>query len=190
MISTSDFRNGTKIELEGEPYAIVEFQHVKPGKGGGFVRTRLKNLKTGQVLDRTFRWGERLPEPDLQERTLQFLYAAEDGYHFMDMETYDQTALQADQLGESRAYLKEGMEIKALYHRGQPIGVELPMFVELAVVQTEPGIKGDTASGGSKPAVLETGATVKVPLYLNEGDVIRVDTRTGTYIERVREGRS
>jgi elongation factor P len=186
MISTSEFRNGAKVELGGEPYVIVEFQHVKPGKGGAFVRTRLKSLRSGNVIDRTFRSGEKLDVPDLEEKAMQFLYAADEEYHFMDAETFDQLFLQASYLGDSRGYLKEGMVIKVLFHKGSPISVDLPFFVELRIAETEPGVKGDTASGGTKPARLESGTIVKVPLYLNEGDLVKVDTRTGEFVERVR----
>ncbi|HEX9860779.1 MAG TPA: elongation factor P [Nitrospirota bacterium] len=186
MISTADFRNGAKLELDGEPFIIIEFQHVKPGKGGAFVRTKIKSLKSGNVIDRTFRSGEKLESPNLEEKTMQYLYATGEEYFFMDNETYEQQPLSAAQLGESKNWLKENMEIKVLYHNGNPIGVEVPMFVELKVTYTEPGVKGDTASGGTKPATLETGAVVKVPLYMEEGEVIKVDTRTGEYIERVK----
>jgi len=186
VISTADFRNGAKLELDGEPFIIIEFQHVKPGKGGAFVRTKIKSLKSGNVIDRTFRSGEKLESPNLEEKTMQYLYATGEEYFFMDNETYEQQPLSAAQLGESKNWLKENMEIKVLYHNGNPIGVEVPMFVELKVTYTEPGVKGDTASGGTKPATLETGAVVKVPLYMEEGEVIKVDTRTGEYIERVK----
>lgn len=186
QVSTSEFRNGLKIEIDGEPFAIVEFQHVKPGKGGAFVRTKLKSLKTGNVIDRTYRSGEKVDIPDLEEKKMQYLYAADKDRYFMDTATYEQISLDEKQLGDSVQYLKENMEIKVLYHRGVPISIEVPMFVELKIVKTDPGIRGDTATGGSKPAALETGAVVKVPLYLNEGDVIKIDTRTGAFIERVK----
>lgn len=186
-VSTAEFRNGLKMELDGEPYVIVEFQHVKPGKGGAFVRTRIKSLRTGNVIDRTFRSGEKVEVPELEERKMQYLYAADKDRIFMDTQTYEQVSLQEEQLGDSIQYLKENMEIKVLYHKGQPINIETPMFVELTIARTDPGIRGDTASGGSKPATLETGAVVKVPFYLNEGDTIKIDTRTGTFIERVKQ---
>jgi len=186
VISTAEFRNGAKVELEGEPFIIVEFQHVKPGKGGAFVRTKLKSLKTGNVMDRTYRSGEKLETPNLDEKNMQFLYATGDEYFFMDNETYEQFSLSEKQLGDNKNWLKENMVIKALYHNGMPLGVEVPMFVELKVVKADPGVKGDTASGGTKPATLETGAVVKVPLYLEEGEVIKIDTRTGEYLERVK----
>ncbi len=186
-VSTAEFRNGLKIEIDGEPYVLVEFQHVKPGKGGAFVRTKFKSLKTGNVTDKTFRAGEKVDVPDLEEKTMQYLYAADKDRVFMDTSSYEQVSLNEKQLGDSIDYLKENMEIKVLYHKGQPINIDVPMFVELAIAKTDPGVRGDTASGGSKPATLETGAVVKVPFYLNEGDVIKVDTRTGTFIERVKK---
>jgi len=166
---------------------MVEFQHVKPGKGGAFVRTKLKNLRSGNVIDRTFRSGEKLDTPELEEKKMQYLYAADKDRYFMDTASYEQIALDEDQLGDNISYLKENMEIKVLYYKGRPINIEIPMFVELAITQTEPGVRGDTASGGSKPATLETGAVIKVPFYLNEGDIVKVDTRTGTFIERVKQ---
>lgn len=186
MISTSEFRNGLKIEMDDEPFIIVEFQHVKPGKGGAFVRTKLKNLKTGRVLERTFRSGEKLGKPDLEEKEMQFLYRSGEQYCFMDKNTFEQAFLREDQLGESRLYLQENIDATVLYHRGEPIEVSLPIFVELRVVETEPGLRGDTASGGSKPATMETGAVINVPLFINRGDVIKVDTRVGEYVERVK----
>jgi elongation factor P len=186
-VSTAEFRNGLKIEIDGEPYVIVEFQHVKPGKGGAFVRTKMKSLKSGNVIDRTFRSGEKVDVPELEEKTMQYLYAADKDRVFMDTSSYEQISMSEQQLGGSINYLKENMEIKVLYYKGLPINIDVPMFVELAIAKTEPGVRGDTASGGSKPATLETGAVVKVPFYLNEGDVIKVDTRTGTFIERVKK---
>jgi elongation factor P len=184
--STADFRKGMKIELEGEPFIITDFLHVKPGKGGAFVRTKLKSLVTGNVIDRTFRSGEKVQTPALEEKNMQYLYQEGEAYHFMDNDTYEQFTLRGAQLGASSNFLRENVEVKILFHNSQPIGVELPFFVELTIVQTEPGVKGDTASGGSKPATVETGAVLQVPLFLNEGDVIKVDTRTGEYIERVK----
>ncbi len=186
MYSTPDFRKNLKIEINGEPFVIVDFLHVKPGKGGAFVRTTLKSLITGNVLERTFRSGEKVDKPDLEEKIMQYLYQSEGQYHFMDSETYDQSFMTEDQLGESRNYLQENVEVTVLFHNGKPIGVEVPIFVELRVVATEPGVKGDTAGGATKPATLETGMTVQVPLFVNEGDVLKIDTRTGKYIERVR----
>jgi elongation factor P len=186
-VSTAEFRNGLKIEIDGDPYIIVEFQHVKPGKGGAFVRTKMKSLKSGNVIDRTFRSGEKVDVPELEEKTMQYLYAADKDRAFMDTNSYEQLMMSEKQLGESINYLKENMEIKVLYFKGQPINIDIPMFVELKIARTDPGVRGDTASGGSKPATLETGAVVKVPFYLNEGDVIKVDTRTGIFIERVKQ---
>ena len=186
MISTADFRNGSRLMVDGEPYYIIEFQHVKPGKGGAFVRTKLKSFKTGNVIDKTFRSGERFDEPNLEERDMQFLYAAGDTYTFMDTETFEQFSYEKKQLGENADLLKENMVAKVLLYEHKPIAVELPIFIELKVVEAEPGVRGDTASGGSKPAVVETGAVIKVPLYLEPGVVIRIDTRTREYVERVR----
>ena len=186
MISTADFRNGTRIELDGDPYYIVEFQKVKPGKGGAFVRTKLKNYRTGSVIDRTFRSGERLQEPELEERDMQFLYAAGNSYTFMDTENFEQFTYEKKQLGQNADLLKEDTVVKILIHEHEPITVELPNFIELKVVEADPGIRGDTASGGTKPAVVETGAMIKVPLYLEVGEVIKIDTRTREYVERVR----
>jgi elongation factor P len=186
VISTTDFRGGVRLMVDGEPYYIVEFQHVKPGKGGAFVRTKLKSYLSGNVLDRTFRSGERFEEPDLEEREMQFLYATGDEYTFMDTETYEQLTFEKKQLGENADLLKENMNAKILIYEHRPIDVELPIFIELKVVDAEPGVRGDTASGGTKPAVVETGATIKVPLYLEVGTVIKIDTRTRAYVERVR----
>lgn len=186
MISTTDFRGGVRLLVDGEPYYIVEFQHVKPGKGGAFVRTKLKSYLSGNVLDRTFRSGERFEEPDLQEREMQFLYATGNDYTFMDTETYEQLTFAKKQLGDNADLLKENMSVKILIYEHRPIDVELPIFIELKVVDAEPGVRGDTASGGTKPAVVETGATIKVPLYLEVGTVIKIDTRTRAYVERVR----
>ena len=184
MYETSDIRKGLKIELEGEVYTVVEFLHVKPGKGGAFIRTKLKSLTKGSVVEKTFRSGEKLGRPDLEEKKMQFLYSSDDQYCFMDAETYEQTFLTEEQLGSSRDYLKENTTIAVLMHNNKPIAVELPTFVALAINKTEPGEKGDTVSGGTKAATLETGAVLQVPLFLNEGDVVKVDTRTGTYVER------
>jgi elongation factor P len=185
-MSTAEFRNGTKLELDGEPYTIVDFQHVKPGKGGAFVRTKLKSLRGGRVLDRTFRAGEKVDVPDLTHATMQYLYNQGDEYVFMDNTTFEQVTLTADQLGEAVDFMQENMEVKVLFHRGEPIDVEIPNFLELEIVETDPGVRGDTATGGAKPATLETGAVVKVPLYIEAGERIRVDTRNRTYIERAK----
>lgn len=184
MISTNDFRTGVTIEVDGEVYSVVEFQHVKPGKGSAFVRTKLKNVRTGAVLERTFAAGEKLPRAHVERREVQYLYNTGTEYVVMDTQTYEQFGLTDDQLGDAVKFLKENMTLWVLTHAGTHIGIELPNFVELEVVETDPGVKGDTATGGSKPAKLETGAVVKVPLFVNVGDRIRVDTRTGQYIER------
>lgn len=186
MYSTADFKKGLKIEIDGTPYIIVDFLHVKPGKGGAFVRTKLKNLVTGKVLDQTFRSGEKVKRPDLVEREMQFLYREGDNFHLMDNQTYEQLALTAEQLGDAVLFLVENMNVNMLFFNQRPVAVDLPTFVELEVSQTEPGVKGDTASGGSKPATLESGAIIQVPLFINEGDRVKVDTRTGTYIERAK----
>jgi len=186
MYSTTDFRKGLKIEMGGEPFVIVDFQHVKPGKGGAFVRTRLKSLMTGNVIDQTFRSGEKVDKPDLEEREMQFLYETEGEFHFMDTQTFEQLFLTSDQLGENKDFLKENFVIKALFHNKRPIGIEVPMFVELKVVKSEPGIRGDTATGAIKPATLESGAVIQVPLFVEEGDTVRIDTRTREYITRVK----
>lgn len=187
MILTSDFRRGLKVEFKGEPCEIIDFQHVKMGRGGAIVRTKLKNLKTGSVLEETFRSGEKLEKPGLEERNMQYLYSQDDQYYFMDLETYEQIPLMLSQLGDTKNFLKENMTVKILYHRDMPISVEVPTFVELVVIKTDPaGFRGDTASGSGKPATLETGAVVKVPFHINEGDTIRIDTRTSEYIERVK----
>jgi elongation factor P len=186
MYSTAEFKKGLKIELDGTPYIMVDFQHVKPGKGGAFVRTKLKNLLSGRVLDQTFRSGERVKKPDLMEREMQYLYREGDRYCMMDNDSYEQIMLTEAQVGEARLYLIENLDLKVLFFNKEPVGVELPNFVELAVAQTEPGVKGDTAAGGTKPAVLESGANIQVPLFINEGDRVKVDSRTGGYIERVK----
>jgi elongation factor P len=183
--STAEFRKGLRIELDGDPLIIVDFQHVKPGKGGAFVRTKMKSLISGRVLEKTFRSGEKVDVPDLEEKNMVYLYNDDSGYHFMDNETYDQMVLKKDHIGDALGYLKENVAIDVLFHNKKPIGVEIPNFLELTVAETVPGVRGNTVSGGTKPAKLETGATIQVPLFINEGDVLKVDTRTGTYIERV-----
>ena len=186
MASTSEFRNGLTILLDSELYTMVEFQHVKPGKGGAFVRTRLKNVKTGRVIDRTFRSGEKVEDVRLEKKTVQYLYRDEDHFVFMDSNTYDQIPASKEVVGEKSKFLKEGMDVEILFHGRDPIGVDPPIFVELQIAKTEPGVKGDTASGGSKPATLETGATIQVPLFIEEGEMVKVDTRSGIYIERIK----
>jgi elongation factor P len=184
MYSTSDFRNGLKIEYEGEPYLIVEFQHVKPGKGGAFVRTKIKNLLTGRVLDPTFKSGDKVGKPDMDEKEMQYLYMDGEHYTFMDTSTYDQIPIGADALGGAAQWLKEEIHCTVLFWNGKVIGVSLPNFVVWKIVECEPGVRGDTAQGATKPAKLESGATVNVPLFVNEGESIRIDTRDGTYVER------
>ncbi len=186
MISTSDFRKGLKMEYKGDPYEIIDFQHVKMGRGGAVVKTKMKNIKTGSVIEETIRSGEKFSTPELEERKMQYLYMQDDLYYFMDQETFEQVPLTAAQLGDSKLFLKENIEVKILNYKGQPLNVELPTFIELVIVKTDPGFKGDTASGGGKPATLETGAVVRVPFHINEGDTIKVDTRTSEYIERVK----
>jgi len=185
MISTNKFKNGMAIKLEGNLFFIVEFQHVKPGKGGAFVRTKLKNVKTGAVIDRTFRAGEKFDQAILDKRKMQFLYTDGDSYNFMDTETYNQIALSKEQLGDVMKYVKENDNIDVLMYEDQPLNVEPEIFVELEVTETDPGLKGDTSSGGTKPATTETGAVVQVPLFIQIGDVIKIDTRTNAYITRV-----
>jgi len=184
QVSTAEFKKGLKIQLDGEPYSIVDFQHVKPGKGGAFVRTKLKHMKLGRVIDNTFRAGEKVELVDFVEKRMQYLYR-DDRYHFMDLDTYDQISLSAEEVGDARDFLKENIEVEILFINDSPVTVELPNFIELQITKTDPGIRGDTASGGSKPATLETGAVVQVPLFLNPGDVVKVDTRSGEYLGRV-----
>jgi elongation factor P len=185
MISTADFRNGLVVELEGDLLEIVEFQHVKPGKGGAFVRTRFKNVLTGRVIEKTFRSGERMEEVRLEAESYQYLYHDGDLYHFMNKDTYDQIAVGEDVVGEKSQWMKENSDVDLVFYKGKVIIVEVPNFVELKVTRCDPGVQGDRATGGTKPATLETGATIQVPLFISEGEVLKVDTRTGEYIERV-----
>ncbi|MBI4743611.1 MAG: elongation factor P [Actinobacteria bacterium] len=185
MISTNQFKNGITIELDGTLFTIIEFQHVKPGKGGAFVRTKLRNVKTGAVIDKTFRAGEKVEQAILDRREMQYIYSDPSHYYFMDTKTFDQIPLSPEQVGEGTNYLLEGMLVTITLYENNPIGIELPITVELEVANTDPGIKGDTASGGTKPATLETGLVVQVPLFIQIGDVVKIDTRTGTYITRV-----
>jgi elongation factor P len=184
MISTIDFRNGLTFEVEGEIVQLLDFQHVKPGKGAAFVRCKVKNLKTGAVTEKTFRPGEKFPRAHIERKEMQYLYKEGDNWVFMDNETYEQISLPESLLEDVPKYLKENMTTGILFHQGEVIGVDLPKQVELKVVATEPGIKGDTASGGSKPATLETGVTVQVPFFIDEGDLLIIDTRTGEYVSR------
>ena len=185
MISAGDFRNGITIELDNNIYQIIEFQHVKPGKGAAFVRTKLKNIKSGGVVEKTFRPTEKCPQARIDRKDMQYLYSDGDLFNFMDMENYEQIALNADAIGDTLKFVKENEMVKVCSHNGSVFAIEPPLFVELEITETEPGFKGDTATGASKPAVVETGATVYVPLFVNQGDVIKIDTRTGEYLSRV-----
>ena len=185
MINTGDLRRGISIELDNGLWTVLEFNHIKMGRGSAQVRLKLRNLRTGSTVERTFQAGERFQRAILERRTVQFLYESEGLYHFMDTESYDQVALNVEQVGNASHYLKDGTTAELLTHNDQPLGIELPPNVELRITYTEPGFKGDTATGGTKPATLETGMTVQVPLFVKTDDVIRVDTRTDSYIERV-----
>ncbi|HAH95276.1 MAG TPA: elongation factor P [Firmicutes bacterium] len=184
MISVNDLRTGLTIELDGDVYAVVDFLHVKPGKGAAFVRTKLRNVRTGFVVERTFNAGEKVPPARVETRDMQYLYASDNLFTFMDTESYDQIALPEEKLGDAVKFLKENMTISVQMYQGEAIGIQLPNTVELEVVETDPGLKGDTAAGGTKPATLETGAIVNVPLFINIGDVIAVDTRSKEYLKR------
>ncbi len=186
MISTNDFHTGVTVEIDGQPWVVVDFQHVKPGKGSAFVRAKIKNVITGAVLERTFNAGEKLPKALIERKEAQYLYSVGDDYTLMDTSSYEQLTVSREDIGSGAQYLKENMNVFVLSYDNRVIGVEVPNFVDLEVVETDPGFKGDTATGGSKPAKLETGAVVKVPLFINQGDFIKVDTRTGGYIERVK----
>jgi elongation factor P len=185
-IDTADFKNGVSIIQDGEIFTIVWFQHHKPGKGGAVMRTKLKNLRTGGVIDRTFNAGEKFEQAILERYPMQYLYKQDEEYVLMHPETYDQVSIGSATLGDSIKYLKDGMEVNVVEYNGKILGAELPFFVELEVADTDPGVKGDTASGGSKPATLETGAVINVPFFVNIGDKVKVDTRTDTYLERVK----
>ena len=185
MISAGDFRNGVTIELEGNVYQIIEFQHVKPGKGAAFVRTKLKNIKSGGVVEKTFRPTEKCPKAHVDRKDMQYLYNDGDLYYFMDQENYEQVALNGDAVGDSLKFVKENEVCKVCSHKGEVFSVEPPLFVELVITETEPGFKGDTATGATKPATVETGATVQVPLFVDQGETIKIDTRTGEYLSRV-----
>jgi len=185
MISSNELRNGITIVVEGQLWTVIEFQHVKPGKGSAFVRTRMKNAKTGSTVERTFRAGEKLERATLDNREMQMLYNDADGYHFMDQETFENVTLQRDLIGPPADFLKDGMVVEVQFHDGVPIGCDLPAHVEIRIETTDPGFKGDTAQGTTKPATLETGAVVNVPLFVNAGDVIKIDTRDRRYIGRV-----
>lgn len=185
MIVAGDFRNGATFEMDGQVFQVVEFQHVKPGKGAAFVRTKLKNVITGATVERTFNPSDKMPKAHIERKDMQYLYDDGDLFHFMDVETYEQMPLSQSAIGDALKFVKENMVVKVLSFKGNVFGVEPPTFVELQITETEPGFKGDTATGATKPATVETGATVKVPLFVNQGDVIKIDTRTGEYMERV-----
>lgn len=185
MISAGDFRNGITIELDNSIFQIIEFQHVKPGKGAAFVRTKLKNIKSGGVIEKTFRPTEKCPQARIDRKDMQYLYSDGDLYHFMDVENYEQIALNEESIGDALKFVKENEMVKVCSHNGNVFAIEAPLFVELVITETEPGFKGDTATGATKPAVVETGATVYVPLFVDQGDTIKIDTRTGDYLSRV-----
>ena len=185
-IDTSDFKNGMHMYLDGDVYTIVEFQHVKPGKGGAFVRTRLRKVKSGAILEKTFRSGERFEPAFVEKKKMQFVYRQGSELVLMDLDTYEQEPVKETSIGEGTKYLKEDAEVTALVADGEVLGYEIPSFVELAIVETDPGYRGDTVSGSNKPAKLESGATIQVPFHLNVGDVVKVDTRTDAYLERVK----
>jgi len=184
MISSNDFRTGTTIELDGQVWRVVEFLHVKPGKGSAFVRTKLKSVQSGNVVEKTFRAGESVQQAILEKSNLQHTYVESGDYVFMDMTSFEETRLSPEQIGKGAKYLKEGMEVNVIFHNGKVLEVELPISITLKVTETDPGVKGDTASGGTKPAILETGAQVMVPLFISVGEMIRVDTRNDSYLGR------
>jgi len=185
LISTSDFKRGLTIEFKGEIYSIVDFLHVKPGKGGAFVRTKLKNVKTGLVVDKTFRAGEKMEQAIINRKNMQYLYNDGESYHFMNKENYEQISLSKEQVSELKEFLKEGNDVEIIFCKGVMIGAELPNFINLKIIKTMPGVKGNTVSGALKPATLETGAIIQVPLFIKEDDIIKIDTREKKYIERV-----
>ncbi|KGF98789.1 Translation elongation factor P [Prochlorococcus marinus str. MIT 9302] len=184
MISSNDFRTGTTIELDGQVWRVVEFLHVKPGKGSAFVRTKLKSVQSGNVVEKTFRAGESVQQAILEKSNLQHTYVESGDYVFMDMASFEETRLSSEQIGKGAKYLKEGMEVNVIFHNGKVLEVELPISITLKVTETDPGVKGDTASGGTKPAILETGAQVMVPLFISVGEMIKVDTRNDSYLGR------
>ncbi|QAR34275.1 elongation factor P [Geovibrio thiophilus] len=189
MITPNQFKKGAKIEVDGEPYSIVEYLHIKMGRGGANVRTKIKSLLSGNVIERTYKSDEKIKQPDFEEKEMQYLYKDGDSYVFMDNETYEQVYIPETDVGELADFMPENLNVYVLLFNQKPTGVQLPNFVELPVAQTDPGLKGDTVSGGSKPATVSTGGVVQVPLFINEGDVLKIDTRTGTYMERVRSAR-
>ncbi len=185
MVSAGDFRNGLTLEIDNAVYQVIEFQHVKPGKGAAFVRTKLKDIKNGGVVEKTFRPTEKYPQAHIERTDMQYLYSDGDFFNFMNVDTFDQVAMTQDQVGDALKFVKENEMVKMLSHQGQVFSIEPPLFVELEITETEPGFKGDTAQGATKPAVVETGATVYVPLFVNQNDKIQIDTRTGEYMKRV-----
>lgn len=185
MISTSDFRRGMKIEIDGVLYEIATFEHHKPGKGRAIVRARLKNLKDGRMLEKTFTSGDQVGSPDFEQVEVQFMYSDGDTFHFMNTSSYEQLELHKDFVGDAHNYLLENTKVGLLFHNGKPVTLDLPYFVNLKIAQTDPGFKGDTATGATKNATMETGLTVQVPLFMKEGDVLKIDTRTGEYVERI-----
>ncbi len=185
MIVANDLRSGVTFEMDGDLYVVVTFQHIKPGKGSPFVRLKIKNLDTGNIVEKTFRPEEKFEKAFLERKTMQYLYREGENFVFMDMETYEQVYLSKKEVGGAVNFLKDNLELKVVFHKERPVSVDLPTFVELKITHTEPGIKGNTATTAMKPAILETGYKVNVPLFINEGDVIRIDTRTGAYLERV-----
>lgn len=186
MYDSSDLRKGLKIAIDGNPYIITDFQFSKPGKGQALYRCKLKNMMTGYTIDRTYRSGEKFEPANLDEVKMQFLYKDGDGFHFMDTQKYEQVALTEEQVGEAKNFLKENMEVTVLFFDSTPIDITLPIFVELQVIKSDPGVRGDTATGATKPATLETGYVIQVPLFIEEGEVLKIDTRTGEYVERVK----
>lgn len=187
MYEASDLRKGLKILVDGQPHIITDFQFTKPGKGQALYKCKMKNLITGFTIDRTYRSGDKFEPANLDETTMQFLYKDNDGYHFMDTKTFEQILMTEDKLGDAKKFLKENMEVSVLLFDGSPIAIELPNFVDLKVIKSEPGVRGDTATNVTKPATLETGYEIDVPLFVEEGDIIRIDTRTGEYVERVKK---
>lgn len=187
MYQTTDFRKGLKIEMEGKPWIIVDFQHVNPGKGSAFVRTRLRNLETNQSLEKTFKAGvDTVGKPDMEEIEMEYNYSDPDGFNFMNQVNFEMVHLNHDQVGDYKYYLQEGIKVYILYYNARPISIELPNFINLKVETTDPGMKGDTAAGGSKKAIMETGLQVNVPLFIKEGEILKIDTRTGEYVERAK----
>ena len=185
VISVTELRPGITVEVDGDPWEVLEYHHIKMGRGGAVIKTKMKNLKSGATIERSFKGGEKVERAHIERKQMQYLYSAENEYHFMDQETYEQIALSSEQLGDTAKYLKEGFILGVKFYEEKPLGVELPASVELKIKETGPGIRGDTAAGGSKPATLESGLVVQVPLFINTGDMIKVDTRSGKYIERV-----